>query len=42
VLFGPGSIDVAHKPNEWLPRDEFDRAAGMLRQVVERFCGEAA
>ena len=42
VLFGPGTIDVAHRPNEWLPCDEFDRAAGILGQVVERFCGAAA
>lgn len=38
VLFGPGSIQVAHKPNEWLPVAEFERAAGLLESVVERCC----
>lgn len=42
VLFGPGSIDVAHKPNEWLPRAEFERAGDLLARVVDRFCGAGA
>lgn len=40
VLWGPGSIDVAHKPNEWLPRDEFVRASDLLGAMIHRFCGE--
>lgn len=42
VLFGPGSIEAAHRPNEFLPRGEFERAAGILRRLVAHFCGEAA
>jgi len=38
VLFGPGSIDVAHRPDEYLPIDEFRRARTVLEAVVERFC----
>jgi acetylornithine deacetylase len=38
VLFGPGSIEVAHKPNEFVPIDEFNRAGVILRQLVTRFC----
>lgn len=38
LIFGPGSIAVAHKPNEWMPKDEFHRTAGLLDQLVERFC----
>jgi len=38
VVFGPGSIQAAHKPNEWLPTAEFERAAGLLESVVERLC----
>jgi acetylornithine deacetylase len=38
VLFGPGSIEVAHKPNEFVPIDEFNRAAVILRQLVAKFC----
>lgn len=38
VLFGPGTIEVAHKPNEALPIEEFTRARTMLQQLVDRFC----
>ena len=43
VLCGPGSIEVAHKPNEWLPVAEFERGGALLTRVIERACaGEAA
>ncbi len=42
LLFGPGTIEVAHKPNEFLPKDEFRRAAGLLRKLCEQLCGSAA
>ena len=38
VLFGPGNIEVAHKPNERLPKEEFVRARELLDQVVQEFC----
>ena len=38
VLFGPGSIDVAHRPNEFIPIDEFERAKGLLRSLVQQMC----
>lgn len=38
VIFGPGTIEVAHKPNEWLPKADFFRAAGVLRSLVEKLC----
>jgi acetylornithine deacetylase len=38
AIFGPGSIEVAHKPNEFLPKGEFAAARGLLGQVIERFC----
>jgi acetylornithine deacetylase len=38
VLFGPGSIDVAHRANEYVPIDEFDRARSILERLVDRFC----
>ncbi len=38
VLFGPGSIDVAHRSNEFLPIDEFRRARTILERLVDRFC----
>ncbi|MEO8218643.1 MAG: acetylornithine deacetylase [Acidobacteriota bacterium] len=39
VLFGPGSIEVAHRPNEFLPKGEFYRARTVLDSAVDRFCG---
>jgi acetylornithine deacetylase len=38
VLFGPGSIEVAHRPNEFMPADEFRRAGGLLDALVRRRC----
>jgi len=38
VLFGPGAIEVAHKPNEYIPIDEFNKAKPMLEQLVYQFC----
>lgn len=38
VIFGPGTIEVAHKPNEWMPKDEFARAVGHLDGLLGRFC----
>lgn len=36
VLWGPGSIEVAHRPNERLPVEEFVRARGLLERLVRR------
>jgi acetylornithine deacetylase len=38
VIWGPGSIEVAHRADEWLPKDEFRRCAELLPQLVEAFC----
>ena len=38
LLFGPGAIEVAHKANEFIPKDEFHRAGGILRELIARFC----
>ena len=38
VLWGPGSIEVAHKPNESLPVAEFVRAGELLTRIVRRAC----
>lgn len=39
VLFGPGSIEVAHRANEFLPMDEFRRAGEVLDGLIRRSCG---
>ncbi len=38
VLFGPGSIEVAHRPNEFVPIDEFTRARDVLQRVIDQRC----
>ncbi len=40
VIWGPGSIEVAHKPNEWMPVGEFKRGGELLTRVVQRACVE--
>ncbi len=42
VLFGPGSIDHAHKPDEFVPVAEVEAAAVHLEAMIESLCGGAA
>ncbi len=42
AIFGPGTIEVAHKPNEHLPKSEFAAARGFLQQTIQTFCREDA
>lgn len=39
VVWGPGSIEVAHRPDEWMPKADFARCAELLPRLVDRFCG---
>ena len=39
LLWGPGTIEVAHRPNESIPKDEFQRASSLLDQAVAQVCG---
>lgn len=41
AIFGPGTIEVAHKPNEFLPKDEFAAARELLGRTILAFCVEA-
>jgi acetylornithine deacetylase len=38
VLFGPGSIEVAHRANEWLAVAELQRAGAVLEEMIGRSC----
>lgn len=40
AIWGPGSISVAHKPDEWLPKEDLARARELLSGLVQRFCVE--
>ncbi len=38
IVFGPGSIDNAHQPDEYLALDQIDPGINAIRQLVQRFC----
>lgn len=42
VLYGPGSITVAHRANEYLPRADVDSARATLNRVIAELCGDDA
>jgi acetylornithine deacetylase len=42
AIWGPGSIEVAHKPDEHLPKVELAAAREVLAGAIERFCGADA
>jgi acetylornithine deacetylase len=37
-VFGPGNINQAHQPNEYLPRAHIARGRQILGRVIERYC----
>ncbi len=38
LICGPGDLEQAHQPNEYVRRDAFERGPAMIRKVVERMC----
>jgi acetylornithine deacetylase len=38
LVFGPGSIDVAHRPDEFIPRGELSSSVDVIEQVVHARC----
>ncbi len=38
LVMGPGSIDQAHQPNEFLPTDQIQPAIDILRGLIRQFC----
>jgi acetylornithine deacetylase len=38
IVLGPGDIDQAHQPDEFLSLDRIEPARAIVRQLVERFC----
>ena len=38
AIFGPGTIEVAHKPNESIPKSEFAEGRRILERAITRMC----
>lgn len=38
VVLGPGSIDMAHQPDEYLDKDEIETADAVLYRIVSHYC----
>ena len=38
MILGPGSIDQAHQPDEYIALDQLEPAMRIIRGLVERFC----
>jgi acetylornithine deacetylase len=38
VILGPGSIDQAHQPDEFIAMDQLTPAVRIIRELVKRFC----
>jgi acetylornithine deacetylase len=41
IILGPGHIDQAHQPNEYLALDQITPTIQLLREVIERCCVQA-
>jgi acetylornithine deacetylase len=42
VILGPGDIDQAHQPDEYLAADRIVPGIDLLRKLIRRFCVEPA
>jgi acetylornithine deacetylase len=38
LIFGPGSIAQAHKPDEYITEDQLNAGVPILTELIERFC----
>lgn len=38
IVMGPGSIDQAHQPDEFIPLDQIKPAIEILKQLIQKFC----
>jgi acetylornithine deacetylase len=36
VICGPGSIEQAHQPDEWIDRSQIEEGAAFMRRLVQR------
>jgi len=42
IICGPGSIDQAHKPNEWVALEQLALCETFMRRLMDRVCTKAA
>jgi acetylornithine deacetylase len=40
VICGPGSIDQAHKPDEFISLEQFDRGVEFMRKLIQRLSAD--
>ena len=38
IVLGPGSIDQAHQPNEFLAHSEVDKTERLLTKMIQHYC----
>lgn len=38
IVMGPGSIDQAHQPDEFIPLEQIKPAVAVLTQMIQKFC----
>jgi acetylornithine deacetylase len=38
LVLGPGDIDQAHQPDEFIALDRVQPTVDLLRQLIDRFC----
>ena len=38
IVLGPGSIDVAHQPNEYIEHEQLDSAIELYKQLINKIC----
>jgi acetylornithine deacetylase len=38
IVLGPGSIDQAHQPNEFLAHSEIDKTERLLTKLIQHYC----
>mgnify|MGYP006413971909 FL=1 len=41
IVLGPGSIDQAHQPDEFIRLDQFNPTVHLLQQMIHRYCVQA-
>jgi acetylornithine deacetylase len=38
VVLGPGSINQAHQPDEFIPIDQLESAVKIVQSLIQKFC----